>query len=503
MSKRVARFTFDRRGSGLLLHPTSLPGPFGNGDLGPGAHAFADFLAAAGQRWWQMLPVGPPGEGHSPYSAASAFAGNPALVSPEALAERGLLRRGEISAAPRFNQRRVEYEHAIQFRRKLLRRAYERFRGNSDFDAFVATNNYWLEDFVLFAALKDANANAPWSTWHPDLRSRKRAALAEASRDLAGEIQFHRFVQFEFDRQWRTLRARCAKSGIGLIGDIPIFVAFDSAEVWANPHLFLLTRDRRRRPTVVSGCPPDFFNKNGQKWNHPHYDWAAHRNDGYRWWVERFRATLRWFDAVRIDHFLGFHRVWQIPASSPTAKRGRYVLGPGARFFDAIREQLGDVPIIAEDLGSVTKQALALRDRFNFPGMRVLQFGFGDGGEYHLPHNYPRRSVTYTGTHDNDTTAGWFKKIPTHEQRRVLSYTGTPATASNGAVTWSLIRIALASVAETAIFPVQDLLGLGSESRMNLPGTASNNWGWRLAPGKLTPALARQLREMCELYGRV
>jgi 4-alpha-glucanotransferase len=498
------RFTFNRRASGVLLHPTSLPGPFGSGDLGPAAHAFAEFLAAAGQRWWQMLPVGPPGEGHSPYSAASAFAGHPALISPEMLVEEGLLKPDELKAPVKFNAARVEHDRVLNYRNGLLDLAHERFerRGGTkrkDYQAFLREHAFWLEDYALFAAIKEANEGRRWSEWEPALRQRERKALARAAKELAPLVDFHRFVQFQFDRQWQGLRARCAEHGIGLIGDIPIFVAFDSAEVWANPHLFLLDRDGR--PKVVSGCPPDFFNANGQMWNHPHYDWPAHAREGYRWWVERFRQTLRLFDGVRIDHFIGFHRAWAIPASSSNARKGRYTPGPGENLFQAIQKKLGDVPIIAEDLGSVTPEVFALRDRFSFPGMRVLQFGFGDGGEYHLPHNYPRRCVAYTGTHDNDTTAGWFEKIPAKERRRVEAYACDGRC--NGSPAWALIRAALASVADTAIFPAQDLLDLGSESRMNLPGTVEKNWAWRLKLRVLSPKLAKRLRAMCELFQRV
>ena len=509
------KFTFDRRGSGLLLHPTSLPGPHGCGDLGPEAYAFADFLAAAGQRWWQMLPVGPPGEGNSPYSAASAFAGHPAMVSLDTLAEQGLLeRRDLVPPAPRFSADRVEHDRVLEYRDRLLRRAFERFvarRGEarSEFDAFLGEHAFWLEDFTLFAALKRATGTKAWSEWDDDVRRRTPAGLRRAREQLADELRFQRFVQFQFDRQWRALRAYCAAKGVVLIGDIPIFVAFDSAEVWAKPHLFIL--DRAGRPKVVSGCPPDAFCADGQRWGHPHYDWKVHAGEQYRWWVERFRATLRWFDAVRIDHFLGFHRVWHVPAASPTARGGRYTPSPGHEFFARLREELGDVPIIAEDLGTVTTEALALRDRFDFPGMRVLQFGFGDGGGYHLPHNFPHRCVAYTGTHDNDTTAGWFRSLPAAERKRVVAYTSGGAAGGRadgraggaGDVAWSLIRAALASVADTAVFPVQDLLGLGSESRMNTPGTVKHNWAWRLPPGQLKPALAASLRAVCEVCGRV
>jgi 4-alpha-glucanotransferase len=505
MKMPISPFTFDRRTSGLLIHPTSLPGPHGNGDLGRGSEEFVDFLAAAGQKWWQMLPVGPPGEGNSPYSAASAFAGHPALISLGQLVEQGLLESRELGK-PRFSDRRIEHDRVLKYRDELLRKAFERFTKtkiarSTAFRHFETENAFWLDDFCLFAALKHANGGRKWSEWEAGIRTRKAAALARAKDDLADEIEFQKFVQFKFSQQWQALRAKCAKNGIGLIGDIPIFVAYDSAEVWANPHLFLL--DREGCPKVVSGCPPDFFNADGQRWNHPHYDWKVHAKEKYQWWIERFRQTLRMFDAVRIDHFLGFHRVWSIPASSPSAKGGRYTPGPGATFFQILQKNLGEIPIIAEDLGTVTPEALALRDQFNFPGMRVLQFGFGDGGGYHLPHNYPRRCVTYTGTHDNDTSAGWLRSISARERQRVAAYVGASgAKSSDGEAVWSLIRTASNSVADTAIFPVQDLLGLGNESRMNLPGTVKNNWSWRLESGKLTPAIARRLRELTEVCGR-
>jgi 4-alpha-glucanotransferase len=497
MSKRPSTFSFDRRSSGLLLHPTSLPAAFGSGDIGPEAHQFVDFLAAAGMRWWQMLPVGPPGDGNSPYSAQSAFAGSAQLISLDVLADSGLLERRELKPL-KFNDDRVEYDRARPYRQHLLLLAYKRFlaAGGADdkaFNAFVTDNAFWLDDYAIFRAIKTALNERPWATWPRNLRRRDPKAIGVQTNRLADVIDFERFVQFEFDRQWQALRARCAKHGIGLIGDIPIFVAYDSAEVWANPGLFLL--DRNLKPTVVSGCPPDFFNANGQRWDHPHYNWPVHRKDRYRWWIERFRFTLKWFDAVRIDHFLGFHRVWQVPARSNTARHGRYVPGPGAPFFDALRKKLGDVPIIAEDLGAVVPEAMALRDRCNFPGMRVLQFGFGDGGQYHLPHNYARRAVVYTGTHDNDTTAGWLRSISAKERKRVVEYAGE-------ANVWPLIRLAMSSVADTAIVPMQDVLDLGREARMNLPGVADGNWVWRLRRGKLTPTLAKRLRQMNELFER-
>src|SRR4051812_23246356 len=418
------RFSFSQRGSGILMHPTSLPGPHGSGDIGAESRRFADFLAAAGQTWWQMLPVGPAGEppGNSPYSSYSSFAGSPMLIDLAELVDEGLLDRADVEPERAFRNDAVNYPAVIRYRRRRLRmsyRAFERLRDerHAALGAFCAQHESWLDDFALFAALKVHYRGATWSTWARALRLRKPAALARFRRDLADEIRFHKFVQFVFDRQWTALRTYANERGVGLIGDIPIFVAHDSADVWARRELWALNKSGE--PSFVSGYPPDAFNADGQRWGHPQYDWRVHERDGYGWWVARFAAALRLFDAVRIDHFLGFQRLWYVPASAPSAKSGKWVAGPGAPLFDALRRELGDVPIIAEDLGLLTPEAAKLRDRFKFPGMRIMQFGFGGGGaSYHLPHRYVRRCVAYTGTHDNETIVGWYDRVRTEAKKR-------------------------------------------------------------------------------------
>ena len=519
--------TFSRRASGLLLHPTSLPGHYGSGDLGPAAYRFADFLAAAGQTWWQMLPVNPPGDdpGNSPYSSTSAFAGSPYLVSLELLADDGLLDRERDlrPPAPLNGHIIAQFETGFRFRMERLRtafRAFERQFARSaarrrELARFRAAQRQWLDDWTLYAALRDAHRGAAWHTWEPDIRARKPDALRRARRELAGEIRFHEFVQFAFDRQWRALRDYCHNRGIGLIGDIPIFVAHDSVDVWARPELFLL--DRAGQPLAGSGYPPDCFNCDGQTWGHPQYRWSAHRKERFAWWVQRFGQTLRLFDGARIDHFLGFHRTWHVPHGATHARDGRWVRTPGRALFDALLRALPDARerIIAEDLGQLTAEAIALRDRYGFPGMRVVQFGFGDGGgSYHLPHAHPRRCVAYTGTPDNDTIVGWFaelrgnatagprnRKAPAaREYRKVLHYLDR---ADARDIHWALIRACSAAHADTIIFPVQDILGLDARGRMNTPGTPDGNWRWRLRTGQLTDEHALKLHELGQLYDRL
>ena len=504
----AGRFAFDRRASGLLLHVTSLPGPYGSGDLSIEAAKFIDFCAAAGQTLWQMLPVGPPGgpPGNSPYSSYSSAAGSPYLVSLDELAgSYGLMSRRELRPPAGADDRKVNFEAAHAFRDRALRTAYGRFRqGNGPrqlsgaFARFARKERGWLDDFALFCALKRRFDGAPWDRWDGGLRAREPETLARAAAELADELNFHRFVQFLFDRQWRAVRDLASRAGVALVGDIPIFVIHDSADVWCDRGLFAL--DARGRPTHVSGVPPDAFSDDGQRWGHPQYDWPAHRRQGFRWWVNRFERTFRLFDAVRIDHFLGFSRVWSIPARSPTARRGQWVPSPGHVLFATLRRAIGDRAVIAEDLGVLTPQAAALRDAFGFPGMRVMQFGFGGGGgdPYHRPHAYPPRSVAYTGTHDSDTVVGWFKRLSGPDRRNAADYAGD----GGGAFHWSAIRSLMNSAAGTVVFPVQDVLGLDNRARMNTPGVAEGNWGWRLPPGALTPAHAKKLRRLAELSGR-
>jgi 4-alpha-glucanotransferase len=516
-----SRFRLDRRGSGLLFHPTSLPGPHFSGDLGPAAYAFADFLAAAGQRWWQMLPINPPGAapGHSPYSSYSAFAGSPWLISLDKLVDDGLLGAADVAPPAHLNGRPVaDLSASIRFRLPRLRKAYEAFKiggGLSDgaFERFCAEQRAWLENYALFSALKDATNGAAWSSWPMDLRLRIPSALASARRRLADSVNFHRFVQFVFDRQWNALKEYCNQRNVGLIGDVPIFVAHDSADVWAQRELFLL--DDFGRAGAVSGYPPDSFNAAGQRWGHPHYNWPTHEATRFAWWIARFRRALSQFDAARIDHFLGFHRCWHVPGRARTARRGEWVCSPGEALFDALRRAIGShANIIAEDLGKMTPEAAALRDRCKFPGMRVTQFGFGDGGAYHLPHAFVRRCVAYPGTHDNSTIVGWFDALRARARaegraspaarelakaRHYLNLRGTRGRE----VHWALIRSLMSSVADTVVFSVQDILGLDDRHRMNVPGTIEGNWRGRLRAGQLTPTIARRLCAMTHVYDRI
>ena len=499
------------RASGVLLHPTSLPGRFGVGDLGSEARRFADFLSEARQTLWQVLPLGPTGYADSPYQSFSAHAGNTLLVSPDLLVADGLLDDADLEHAPQFAAGRADFGAAIEFKNRLLARAFENFRGGRaaalrpDFDGFREREAGWLEDYALFRAIKSERAEVSWAEWERPLVRREPEALAAAREHLSEKIEAQKFYQFLFFRQWDALRAYCRGRGIRIVGDIPIFVAHDSSDVWARPSLFKL--DERGRPHVVAGVPPDYFSRTGQLWGNPLYEWEAHRAEDFRWWIERFRGTLKTVDVVRVDHFRGFAAAWEIPAGDRTAERGRWVEAPGHELFAALRAALGELPIIAEDLGVITPDVEELRERFGFPSMKILQFGFNEPP--HLPHNYARNMCVYTGTHDNDTTAGWFNSeagvgsIRTAEQiererRHALDYLGSDGREIN----WDFIRAVFASVADLAIVPAQDLLGLGSEARMNLPATTSGNWAWRFDAGALTAGHAARLRKFSELYGR-
>lgn len=490
------------RSAGLLLHPTSLPGPYGIGDLGPAVYAWIDALVHARQKWWQLLPLGPTGFGDSPYQCFSAFAGNPFLVSPQFLVQDGLIHHSDLEMV-RFPADHVDYGPVIAFKNRLLSRAWDAFqagRGPSlrhAFDAFCTSKAGWLDDYAMFMALKDAQGGRSWHDWADDLRLRNSGALERARKELAGPISSHKFRQFLFFRQWQGVKTYAHQRGIRLIGDIPIFVSSDSADVWANSQLFCLDRDRR--PTVVAGVPPDYFSATGQLWGNPLYDWNAAAAGGYAWWIARLKATLELVDVIRLDHFRGFEAYWEVPAGQPTAVNGRWVKGPGIPLLESLREALDGLPLIAEDLGLITPEVEALRDAFELPGMRILQFAFGDSAENpYLPHNYARRTVAYTGTHDNDTTRGWYATISEKERDQVRRY-----LARDGSdIAWDLLRLAWASVADFAIAPLQDILNLGTEARMNLPGRPSGNWGWRYTPSQLTPWVLDRLAELTVMFGR-
>ena len=492
------------RASGILLHPTSFPGRFGIGDLGAEAFRWVDFLAGACQKLWQILPLGPTGYGDSPYQCFSAFAGNPYLISPEKLVEDGLLSADDLRMLPAFPAHTVDYGPVIQFKLQMLDKVYANFRRGAagglraEFEAFKDAHASWLDDFALFMALKESQGGAVWSTWAPELVSRQPAALAAARAQLAEAVESQRLRQFLFFRQWSAVKAHANRAGIKVIGDIPIFVAYDSADVWANPGLFYL--DEHGQSTAVAGVPPDYFSATGQLWGNPLYRWDVLKQTGYAWWIERFRATLAFVDIVRLDHFRGFEAYWEIPAGMPTAEGGQWVKGPGADFFTALQSVLGALPIIAEDLGVITPEMLALRDRFGLPGMKVLQFAFSaDATDPFLPHNYPHNCVVYSGTHDNDTTQGWYARTSTeHERDFARRYLGRDGRD----IAWDFIRLAFASVADMAVAPLQDVLNLGAEARMNLPGRPSGNWGWRYQSWRLTEALRDRLKELATLYAR-
>lgn len=491
------------RSAGLLLHPTALPGPYGIGDLGPVAYTWVDALVRAKQTWWQILPLGPTGYGDSPYQCFSAFAGNPYLASPDVLVKDGLLRQADVTGQ-HFPNDRVDFGSVIKFKVRLLTQAWENFKAGDApalrqwFDEFCAAHARWLDDFALFMALKDEHGGGAWTEWEADLIRREPAALESARTQLADPIQQHKFRQFLFFQQWEALKEYANARNLKFIGDAPIFVSSDSSDVWAHPELFLLDEDRR--PTLVAGVPPDYFSKTGQLWGNPLYNWKALKQTGYAWWVDRLRSTLELVDLIRLDHFRGFEAYWEIPAGMPTAEVGRWVKGPSADLFEVVKAELGSLPIIAEDLGVITPEVHTLRDQFNLPGMKILQFAFGGATEDRfLPHNYDDPNcVVYTGTHDNDTTRGWYQNAAEGERDLFRRYVGRDGRE----VSWDLIRLAWASVADTAVAPLQDVLDLGAEARMNLPGRPSGNWTWRFRSGQLSEPLLDRLAELTLLYGR-
>jgi 4-alpha-glucanotransferase len=502
------------RSSGILLHPTSLPGRFGIGELGREAYAFADFLQASGQKLWQVLPLNPTGYGDSPYQCFSAFAGNPLLISLESLGEQGWLDSSDLGEAPHFPDKEVDFGAVIRFKYPLLRKAAQNFakRAKSDdlgaLHEFCGCNAHWLDDFALFMAVKEAHEGVIWTKWSPELVNRDAAGMKAWRERLRPQIEANKFWQYEFFRQWRALKTYCNDRGIRIMGDLPIYVAHDSADVWASPHLFWLDEDGS--PEKVAGVPADYFSATGQLWGNPIYRWDLLKGEGYKWWIERLRGSLALYDLMRLDHFRGFEAYWEIPAGEKTAIKGKWVKGPGADLFRVLQNALGELPIVAENLGVITPEVEGLRKEFGFPGMAILQFAFGIDAQApsFRPHNYTRDTVAYTGSHDNDTAVGWWRggagdSIRTQQDvetehafaKAYLAFEDEP-------IHWVLIRHVMMSVAETALIPLQDVLGVGSEGRMNLPGSFGKNWRWRCQPGAVQSWMAERLRKFAEMYDR-
>ena len=490
------------RSSGILLHVTSLPGSHGIGDLGPAAYAWVDRLAAAGQSWWQILPLGPTGYADSPYQCLSAFAGNPNLISLEALVEEGLIKAKDLPKddLPRGE---VDYDRVTPLKATATGLAYEQFKRGAGrqlaapFEEFCQGESDWLDPFSLFMALKERHEGKPWYEWPVEHRQYDANTLAPVSRELKAQIDLHKLRQFLFFRQWQALHDYAHKRSVKFIGDIPIFVSADSADVWSRSELFQLDKDRR--PTFVAGVPPDYFSETGQLWGNPLYAWKEHAKTGYAWWIDRLRATLKTVDLVRLDHFRGFEAYWAVPAADKTAENGSWEPGPGEALFKKLNDALGELPLIAEDLGVITPPVNALRQKFQLPGMRILQFAFGGAQEDRFfPHNFHQPTVVYTGTHDNETTVGWYAGLTAEEKRFLDAY--APGASSDPA--WALIRLAWASIADLAITPLQDVLRVGNEARMNLPGTTGGNWRWRVSPSMLTDEPFERLGELTETYQR-
>ena len=492
------------RQSGILVHPTSFPGPFGIGDLGKGAYDFIDFLKDSGQTLWQCLPLGPTGFGDSPYQSFSAFAGQPLIISPGKLIDLELLTKEDIGNAPEWDENQIDYGTLIEYKTKLLKKAYTNFQHTpiilllDEFRAFCEENDFWLADYALFMSLKDAHNGQSWTEWASEYKFLTAALKAKAQIEFKDAIDYYRFVQYIFFKQWRELKDYAHKNGIEIIGDIPIFVSPDSADVWANKELFQLNEEGY--PTVVAGVPPDYFSATGQLWGNPLYDWKAHKESHYQWWISRIRHQLTLTDLLRIDHFRGFEAYWAIPYGEETAINGHWKKGPGNDFFDHILKAFdGSLPIIAEDLGVITPAVEALRDGYGLPGMKILQFAFDDirDNDY-LPYNYNENCVCYTGTHDNDTTQGWYRQASPESQDKVRRY----LSCDGNNVHWDFIRLALSSVARYVLFPLQDVFGLDSSGRMNTPGTGQGNWTWRYRQEQLNEGTAAYLKELSTLYGR-
>lgn len=503
-SRRKAPIRVQKRFSGVLVHPTSFPGPYGIGDLGEGAYKFIDFLKAAGQSLWQCLPLGQTGFGDSPYQSFSSFAGQPLIISPDKLAEMELLAESDLEDIPEWDDGLVDYGPAIIYKTGLLKKAYENFKTTAikltleQYTSFCRRHKAWLDNYALFMTLKDKNNGVSWLEWPEEYKFLSDKLRRSLMRSMADEIGYYKFIQFIFFKQWNELRQYAHDNGIKIIGDIPIFVSPDSADVWANKELFQL--DAKGYPLAVAGVPPDYFSATGQLWGNPLYDWDAHKETGYQWWIARIRNQLKLVDYLRIDHFRGFEAYWSVPYGHKNAIKGKWIKGPGEDLFIAISQALGDnLPIFAEDLGVITPAVEQLRDTFNFPGMKVLQFGFDNVEENNfLPYLYTENCICYTGTHDNDTTKGWYETASEASRDKVRRY----MNCDGGMVSRDFIRTALGSVARYAIFPLQDLFGLGSEARMNTPGVAMGNWAWRYTQDMLSDGLAKDLEELSILYGR-
>jgi 4-alpha-glucanotransferase len=493
------------RASGVLLHPSSLPSPHGIGDLGKTAYEFVDFLAAAGQTIWQILPLGPTGFGNSPYMCFSAMAGNPMLISLEALCEQGLVEIEDLEVLAELSPEKVDFTKLIPLKTVLLQRASEAFKEKAsreqmdDFMHFCSQHVHWLNDYALFMTLKDNLKEEEWSAWGVGLVEREPKTIERYERLYRAEIFCHKFMQYIFFDQWKKLRQYANERSISLLGDIPIYVAYNSSDVWAHPELFYLEEDTYKS-THVAGVPPDYFSETGQLWGNPLYNWEKLKSTGYSWWIDRFKMMLNYVDMIRVDHFRAFESYWSVPSTETTAMDGTWEPGPGEDLFMALEAKLGTLPILAEDLGVITPDVEALRDQFNFPGMKILEFSFGSGaGNPYLPHNYGRNFAVYTGTHDNDTAVGWFSQLSEHEQESVKKYLGH---FSPDGIHWDLIRLAFMSIADLAIIPLQDLLGLDGQARMNFPSTTENNWIWRYQQGDLSEQLAERLGDLSLTYGR-
>jgi 4-alpha-glucanotransferase len=503
--KSVESQVINKRKCGILVHPTSFPGPFGIGDLGPSAYAFIDFLAESGQTLWQVLPLGPTGYGDSPYQSFSSFAGQPLLVSPELLARMGLLHAEDLEPKP-WDPVRIDFGPVIIYKTQLLKKAFENFEKTykeqsglaGEFEAFWLGQKDWLEDYALFMAVKEVHGGIMWTQWAKEIAFPTKETREKWLKKFAREVRYYSFVQFIFFRQWFSLKAYAEEKGIEIVGDIPIFTAFDSADVWANKELFYL--DEEGYPTMVAGVPPDYFSETGQLWGNPLYNWQIHKETGYQWWVKRITFTLKMVDYLRIDHFRGFEAYYAIPYGAKNAITGEWRKGPYKDLFYTLQKSLGDdLPIIAEDLGVITPEVIELRDAFALPGMKILQFGFDNTDENpFLPHQFVPHSVCYTGTHDNDTTLGWYSKASKESREKVMQYMNTDGKE----IAWDFIRACYGSVSEMAIVPLQDIMGLDSRARMNTPGTTSNNWQWRYTPDMLKASLAKRLLDISILYGR-